>query len=84
MVKIRFQRIGRKNRPFYRIGAFDGRTKQSGKFLELLGTYNPIETESAKVLNVKKERVEHWLSEGAQLSDAVKSVLKKHSVLNAD
>jgi small subunit ribosomal protein S16 len=80
MVRIRMKRMGRKNRPFYRIGAFDSREERDGRSIELLGTYNPIEPDEAKKTVLKKDRVEYWLSVGAQPSEPVAALLKKHGI----
>ncbi len=80
MVRIRMKRMGRKNRPFYRIGAFDNHEERDGRSIELLGTYDPIEPDEAKKTVLKKDRVEYWLSVGAQPSEAVAVLLKKHGI----
>lgn len=59
-------RIGAKKKPFYRVVAVDERAKRTGNFIELLGTYNPL-TEP-KDINLKKDRIEYWIKQGAQLS----------------
>ena len=71
-VKIRLARSGAKKRPFYRIVASDARSPRDGRFLEKLGTYNPLlakDDEKRVVMNM--ERVQHWLSQGAQPTDRV-------------
>jgi small subunit ribosomal protein S16 len=75
MVKIRLARHGAKKRPFYRIVAADERCRRDGRFLEIVGTYNPL-TEPATV-NYKADRVKHWVSQGAKFTDTVKSLLRK-------
>ena len=77
MVKIRLARGGRKKRPFYRIVAADSRMKRDGRFIEILGFYNPIST--PKELKINTERVDHWIGEGAQLSQTVANLLKKNA-----
>ncbi len=72
--KIRLKRIGRKNRPYYRIVVIDSRKRRDGAALEELGWYNPIESKEAYKIN--EERVFHWLKEGAQVSDTVNNLLK--------
>lgn len=72
-VHIRLRRMGKKKRPFYRIVAADSRRSRDGRFLEVLGTYNPIERPA--VVAVKEERLTHWLNEGAEPSDTVSSLL---------
>lgn len=74
-VSIRLRREGAKNSPFYRIVAADKRSPRDGKFLELLGTYEP--SKKTTPYSVKLDRVDHWLKNGAQPSDTVASLLKK-------
>jgi small subunit ribosomal protein S16 len=81
-VKIRLARGGSKKRPFYRIVAADERAPRDGRFLEKLGTYNPlIETDQRIILDL--ERVKHWISVGAQPSDRVHKFLSDLGVLKA-
>ncbi len=77
-VKIRMTRKGTKKRPFYRIVAADIESPRDGKFLELLGTYNPMVDPAA--ITLKTDRIQYWLNEGAKPSDTVKSILKKQGV----
>jgi small subunit ribosomal protein S16 len=74
MVKIRLSRVGSKNSPKYRIIAVDSRSKRDGRFLEILGAYDPTLKEYK--VDFKKDRVDHWLSQGAQMSDVVKRLIK--------
>ncbi|MCA9700092.1 MAG: 30S ribosomal protein S16 [Myxococcales bacterium] len=74
-VKIRLARGGAKKRPFYRIVASDARSPRDGRFLEKLGTYNPMTEDGT--LNVDRARVDYWLSVGAQPTDAVRRLLRK-------
>ena len=69
MVKIRLMRAGSKKRPFYRIVAADSRSPRDGKFLEILGYYDP--RQKPYVLEVKQDRVQDWISKGAQTSERV-------------
>lgn len=78
MVKLRLQRFGSKKRPFYRIVAADVRAPRDGKFLDIIGTYDPL-TEPATI-KINKEKAEKWLSDGAKPTDTVKSLLKKHDI----
>lgn len=78
MVKIRLQRGGRTHKPVYTIVAASSRSARDGKFLERLGQYDPHSTEVLK--DVKVESVKAWIAKGAQLSDTVGSLLKKHGV----
>jgi small subunit ribosomal protein S16 len=75
MVVIRLRREGTKDRPFYRIVAADQRFQRDGRFLEILGTYNPMTKDSAITLNT--ERADYWLSVGAQPSETVRSIIKR-------
>ena len=68
--KIRLKRIGRRNRPFYRLIVIDSRKKRDGAAIEQVGWYNPISTDNSYEIN--DERILHWLGEGAIPSDAVK------------
>merc|ERR1712144_20359 len=72
-VKLRFKRMGRKKRPFYRLVAIDSRRKREGLALEELGWYNPLTKETY----INAESVQKWLSDGAEPSDTVASLLKK-------
>ncbi len=75
MVKIRLQRFGTKKRPFYRVVAADSRFPRDGRFLEILGTYDPIK--HIRAVEIKKERVSYWLGNGARPTEKVKSLLAK-------
>jgi small subunit ribosomal protein S16 len=74
-VSIRLRREGSKNRPYYRIVVADSRSPRDGKFIEILGTYDPKQTGQNSSFSV--ERVEHWISKGARPSDTVRSLIKK-------
>ncbi len=80
-VKIRLTRKGTKKKPFYRIVAADIECPRDGKFLELLGTYNPMVEPAA--ITLKEDRVKYWLGEGAIPSTTVQSIFKKQGVANA-
>jgi small subunit ribosomal protein S16 len=75
MVKIRLMRIGAKGRPFYRVVAVDERKKRTGSYLELLGTYNPLT--NPKEINLKQDRIDEWVKNGAQLSDGFLRIIGK-------
>ena len=79
MVKIRLRRMGAKKAPFYRIVVADSRFPRDGRFIEELGTYNPLK-EPAEI-NVDAERAQAWIKDGAQPTDTVRSLLKKAGVL---
>lgn len=76
--KIRLKRIGRRNRPFYRVIVIDSRKRRDGAAIEELGWYNPIEADNSYKLN--EERIYYWLERGAQVSDTVHSLLQKAGI----
>jgi small subunit ribosomal protein S16 len=78
-VKIRLTRMGRKNRPFYRIVVMDSRTPRDGRFLENIGTYNPIVHPAA--ITMHEDRVNYWLDQGAVPSVTVKNILQHKGVI---
>lgn len=75
MLKIRLMRIGAKKKPFYRVVAVDERNKRTGAYIELLGTYNPL-TEP-KDIKLKQDRIDHWIKQGAQMSDGFLRIIGK-------
>lgn len=79
MVKIRLRRMGAKKAPFYRIVVADSRYPRDGRFIEQLGTYNPL-TEPAEI-KIDAERTQAWIKTGAQPTDTVKRLLKQANVL---
>ena len=79
MVKLRLKRMGKKGAPFYRIVAADSRSPRDGRFIEQIGTYNPTKTEEKVTLD--KELAKKWLSNGAQPTDTVRSILSHEGVL---
>lgn len=78
-VRIRLARMGAKKKPFYRLVAADSESPRDGKFLEILGFYDPMK-EPAQI-QVDQEKVNHWLNKGAGVSDSVKAILKKEGLL---
>jgi len=78
-VKIRLARHGAKKKPFYRIVVTDSESPRDGRYLENVGTYDPLNTPNR--LTLKTERVQYWLGKGATPTDTVKSLLKKEGVL---
>ena len=80
MVKIRLRRMGAKKAPFYRIVVADSRYPRDGRFIEEIGTYNPL-TDPASV-DVNAERAQEWIKKRAQPTDTVRGILKKAGVLN--
>lgn len=79
MVVLRLKRMGRNHRPFFRLNAIDKRAPRDGRVIEELGWYDPIAPED-KQLNLKTDRIDYWLSVGAQPSDTVKTLLKRAGV----
>ena len=77
-VKIRMKKMGRKHRPFFRICATDSRSPRDGRVIEELGTYDPMVKETDARVQMKNERIDYWLSVGAQPSDNVKVFIKKY------
>ena len=78
-VKIRLTRMGAKKAPFYRLVATDSRVARDGKCIENLGTYNPM-TEPAEV-KLNAERIQYWLSVGAQMTDTAKELIVQQGIL---
>ena len=78
MVKIRLQRVGKKKKPSYRVVVADSRAPRDGKFIEVIGHYDPL-TDPATV-EIKEERALEWLRQGAQPTQTVANILKKAGV----
>jgi small subunit ribosomal protein S16 len=74
-VSIRLRREGAKNRPYYKVVVADKRSPRDGKFIEIIGAYDPKKPGHNSTLNI--DRVEYWISKGAQPSDTVRSLIKK-------
>lgn len=79
MVKIRLTRGGAKKRPFYHIIVTDQRNKRDGRSIERLGYYNPVAQGNEKRVELDTERVAHWVSHGAQLTEKVSALVKEVS-----
>ena len=75
MVKIRLRRMGAKKAPYYRIVVADSRSPRDGRFIEELGTYDPMA--DGEKIKVDMERAKYWISNGAQPTDTVRGLLKK-------
>ncbi len=73
-VKLRLQRYGSKKRPFYRVVATESTSPRDGRFIEIIGTYHPIEKD---VIKIDEEKALNWLEKGAQPTDTVKSIFTK-------
>ncbi len=80
-VQIRLSRLGRKKLPFYRLVAADKSARRDGRFLEILGTFNPLiaadSPEASKAVSVKEDRFKYWIGVGAQCSDTVSQIIEK-------
>jgi small subunit ribosomal protein S16 len=76
MVVIRMMRVGSKKKPYFRVVVTEARTARESSFVENVGTYNP--RSKPAVVQINKERVEHWLQKGAKPSDSVRTLLRKH------
>ena len=81
MVRLRLMRMGKKKQPSFRICAFDGRSPRDGAYLEALGLYDPLTKDDSKRYTLKNDRILHWLSKGAQPTEAVAAILRRHKVL---
>ncbi len=79
MVKLRLKRIGAKKKPFYRIVVANSTAPRDGRFLETVGTYNPLKNPAEVTL--KEDRIRYWLNNGGQPTDTVASLLKKNNIL---
>ena len=81
-VKIRLTRIGRHKRPFYRIVVADSRMPRDGRFIEILGTYDPLANPAA--VEIKQDRAAQWLMKGAKPTDTVQRLLRTTGVIQQD
>ena len=79
-VKIRLKRMGAKKAPFYRVIVADSRSPRNGRFIEEIGTYNPL-IEPAQVV-IDSEKAKKWIANGAQPTETVKSLLKKNGIID--
>ncbi|MFI3226188.1 MAG: 30S ribosomal protein S16 [Clostridia bacterium] len=79
MVKIRLRRLGAKKTPFYRIVVADSRYPRDGRFIEEIGTYNPLK--SPAEIKIDAEAAKKWIANGAQPTDTVRDLLKKENIL---
>lgn len=80
-VKIRLKRVGAKKRPFYRVVIADSRSPRDGKFIEEIGTYDPLTEPKTVVVNPK--RAQYWIGVGAKPTDTVDRLFKDHGVYDA-
>ena len=79
-VRIRLKRVGRRNRPSYRVAAMDSRRARDSRVIEELGIYDPLDSDEDRQVVLKRDRIEYWLSVGAKPSDTVRRLLNKHSI----
>lgn len=80
-VRLRMARTGRKNRPYFRLGAFDARTRRDGTPIEFLGHYDPLLKDFDKSVVIDVDRARHWIALGAKCTETVASFLKRKGVL---
>ncbi len=78
MVKIRLTRLGSHKKPFYRMIVTDSKTRRNGPFIEILGTYDPLQEPSD--IKIDAERAKFWLSKGAQPTDTAKRLMQKAGI----
>jgi small subunit ribosomal protein S16 len=81
VIKLRLRRMGAKKRPSYRIVAADSRSPRDGRFIEIVGTYDPLTNPAT--ISLKADRIQHWLSVGAQPTETVRDIIKREGVLAA-
>src|ERR1700733_1230696 len=76
-LKIRLRAQGRNNRETYRLVLADSRSPRDGKYIEMLGWYNPFESELERTVSIKADRIQHWLDQGAQMTDSAQTLIRK-------
>ncbi len=79
-VKLRLKRFGRRHRSFFRLNAIESRNPRDGRVIEELGWYDPNAKEPDQAVSLDRERIEHWLGVGAQPSETVRNLLKRHGI----
>jgi small subunit ribosomal protein S16 len=84
MVKVRLARGGSKKRPFYHVVATDSRMPRDGRYIERLGYFNPVAKGGEVKLNLNVERLQYWISKGAQMSDRVAQLSKDYDATKTD
>lgn len=82
MVRIRLRRMGAKKKPFYRVVVAHKESPRDGRFIEIVGTYDP--RTQPETVTLKTDRVQHWLKTGAQPSESVERILRKLNILDAN
>jgi len=80
-VKLRLARYGAKKNPFYRIVVADSRRPRDGRFIEIVGTYDPSKKDEKDKVTLKEDRILEWLGKGAQATETVENILKKSGLL---
>ena len=79
-VRLRLKRFGRRHRSFFRLNAMDSRSPRDGRVIEELGWYDPNAKNPENQVSLNRERIEYWLSVGAQASDTVRQILKRNGI----
>lgn len=79
-VRIRLKRVGRRHRPAFRLAAFDSQRARDSRVIEELGSYNPVDPNEERQVVLKRDRIEYWLSVGAQPSNTVRRLLEKQGI----
>ena len=77
MVVIRLARGGSKHRPFFHVVVADSHNRRDGRFIERVGFYNPVANEKQERVRLQSDRLNHWIAQGAQVSDAVAKLIKE-------
>jgi small subunit ribosomal protein S16 len=80
-VRIRMTRMGAKKKPFYRLVAADSQAPRDGRFLEILGYYDPMKDPA--VVKIHEDKVNYWLQKGARVSESAKALLKKEGMMQS-
>lgn len=81
MVVIRLARGGSKHRPFYNVIVTDSRSRRDGRFIERVGFYNPVANEKQECVRLNADRLNHWIAQGAQVSDSVAKLIKEQKAV---
>ena len=79
-VRLRLKKMGRRHRSFFRLSAMDCRSPRDGRVIEELGWYDPHAKSADQQVSINRERIEHWLSVGAQPSDTVRNMLRQQGI----
>ena len=84
MVRIRFKRMGRRHRPFYRLNAIEKHSQRDGRIIESLGWYDPMAKDKDKQIKLDEDRIRFWLDRGAQGSETVNDILAREGLIDAE